>query len=101
MEGIVNKDLKSLESIMESKFYNKTKGAMQSLEKDGIALELEENDGKKEAYSADKYFVRGVNVDRSKNGNNFDYVVDDQHLGDGFRTYKHRFISQLTLQNFQ
>ena len=49
------------------------------------------DDSDLKAYIVDKMFVKGMDVDRSKNDTNYDYYYINSHEKDGLRVFSHKF----------
>ena len=87
--------LDKIESELESTFFLKIKYFLQNVKKNKLIIRFDEDNKNFESSSLvfHNILIKGVNVNRSKNGQPFDYIYVDNHENEGIRYYMHKYFA--------
>jgi hypothetical protein len=90
LKAVAVKDESAVREFAEKTFADKLLKSYQVNPNVKYQPESTEGDDLK-AYIVDKMFIKGMEVDRSKNDTNFDYFYINSHEKEGLRIFSHKF----------
>lgn len=90
LKAVAVKDESAVRDVSEKTFADKLLASYQANPSVKYQPSSAEGDDLK-AYIVDKMFIKGMEVDRSKNDTNFDYFYINSHEKEGLRIFSHKF----------
>ena len=87
--------LDKIEKDLEPTFFYKIKRFIENIKENKLEFfyDKKSSDVKENSYIFHNILVKGVNVNRSLNGQPFDYIYIDNHENEGIRYYMHKFFA--------